>query len=121
MAARPGGQVFPGYRFLLDDLMAAADTDYERAFEAIPHLPTFARGPVAVAARVYQGIHDEIRRNGYDNLSRRARTSLPRKLALATGALIDLRRLPDPAPDGSSLAPVGSPGPVAVLSPRTRT
>jgi len=48
---------------------------------------------VAAAARIYQGIHDEVRANGYDNLTRRAYTTLPRKLRLGLGGLIDLKRL----------------------------
>ena len=42
--------------------MAEAEADYEMAFEAIPALPSFFRGPVAVAASVYRGIHKEIRK-----------------------------------------------------------
>jgi phytoene synthase len=88
--AREGSPMFPGYRRLLEDLMAQADADYRAAFQAIPALPGFFQGPVAVAARTYQGIHDEIRRNGYDNLARRARTSPFRKTRLAGRALLDL-------------------------------
>lgn len=92
--AQARGPVFPGYRALLEELMAEADADYERAFRALPALPPFFRRPVAIAARVYQGIHREIRRNGYDNLSRRARTPLFRKLWLGASALLALTRLP---------------------------
>jgi phytoene synthase len=81
-----------GYRSLLEELMEEADAQYARAFQAIPALPRFFQGPVAVAAGVYQGIHREIRRNGYDNLNRRAHTSLPRKMVLAGKALFRLRR-----------------------------
>jgi phytoene/squalene synthetase len=42
---------------------------------------------VAVAAAVYEGIHDVIRRNGYDNVHRRAVTSTGNKVALAASAL----------------------------------
>jgi phytoene synthase len=95
--------VFSGYRDLLEELMAEADADYQRALEAVPALPLFFRRPVAVAARVYQGIHDGIRRNAYDNLTRRAATSLPRKLWLGGSALLSLWRVaslatPDPRP-----------------------
>ena len=79
-----------GYRALLEELMAMADADYERAFRAIPALPPFLRRPVAVAARVYQGIHAAIRRNGYDNLRVRAHTSGAAKGALAARALVEL-------------------------------
>ena len=115
--AREGAPVFPGYRALLEDLMAKADADYERAFRAIPALPPFFQGPVAVAARTYQGIHAEIRKNRYDNLSLRARTSLIRKLALGAGALFDLlrarretRRTFRMAPEGTRLGPSGMSG-----------
>ena len=85
--------VSPGYMSLLEELMAEAEADYERAFLAIPKLPAFFQGPVAVAARVYRGIHEEIRKNGHDSLTRRARTSLFTKVRLGAGALLDLRVL----------------------------
>ena len=91
--AREGSPMFPGYRRLLEDLMAQADADYTAAFQAIPALPEFFQRSVAVAARAYQGIHQEIRRNGYDNLTRRAGTSPLRKALLAAGALLELSLL----------------------------
>lgn len=91
--ARERSLMFPGYRKLLQELMAQADADYERAFQAIPDLPPFFQGPVAVAARAYQGIHEEIRRNDFDNLSLRARTSTYRKVRLAGRALLELALL----------------------------
>jgi hypothetical protein len=50
------------------------------------------RAAVAAAALIYGGIHDEIRRNGYDTIHRRARTSTARKLMLAARAAWRLRR-----------------------------
>jgi phytoene synthase len=88
---------------LLEDLMAVADRHYASAFEAIPALPSYYRRPVAVAARVYQGIHDEIRRNQYDNGTRRAFTSLRRKIVLGSGGLWALRRLSGRAFPGMDL------------------
>ena len=85
------GRVPSGYPDLMEELMAVADRHYALAFEAIPSLPPYYRRPVAVAARVYQGIHDEIRGNGYDNGSRRAYTSFRRKLRLGFEGLRDLR------------------------------
>ncbi|HET7461717.1 MAG TPA: squalene/phytoene synthase family protein [Longimicrobium sp.] len=79
------------YMQLLDELMREADESYARAFEAIPRLPVFFQRPVAVAAHVYRGIHRAIRRNGYDNLHRRARTTAPEKAVLAARALWELR------------------------------
>ena len=71
--------------------MRAAEAEYAQAFAAIPRLPAFARRPVAVAAHVYRGIHAAIRRNGYDNLRLRARTTAPEKVLLVSSALLDLR------------------------------
>lgn len=82
----------PAYRGLMEELMAVADRDYELAFQAIPALPPFFQRPVAVAARVYQGIHREIRANGYDNLALRAHTGPLRKTRLAVRAFLELRR-----------------------------
>ena len=106
--ARGEAPISPGYRSLLEELMAEAEAEYERAFVAIPKLPRFFQGPVAVAARVYRGIHGEIRRNGHDNLTRRARTSLPGKIRLGAEALMDLRSLRRRTGPGDPLGnPVG--------------
>jgi phytoene/squalene synthetase len=75
----------------VEALMRSADEEYAFAFAAIPRLPAFFQKPVAVAAHVYRGIHASIRRNGYDNLRRRARTSAAGKALLAARALRDLR------------------------------
>jgi phytoene synthase len=80
-----------GYPALVEELMRSAEEDYALAFAAIPRLPEFFQKPVAVAAHVYRGIHASIRRNGYDNLHLRARTSAPEKALLAARALRDLR------------------------------
>jgi phytoene synthase len=90
--ADAGSPASAGYRRLLEELMKTAEEDYERAFEGIPFLPKFFQGPVAVAANVYRGIHREIRNNGFDNLSKRASTSLPRKVSLGIGGLLKLRQ-----------------------------
>jgi phytoene synthase len=92
--AENGSPAFPGYRRLMKELMAEAEANYERAFEGIPSLPPFFRAPVAVAAHLYRGIHREILRNGYDNLRRRASTSLSRKVLLAIQGLWKLKRAP---------------------------
>ena len=92
--AENGSPAFSGYRRLIDELMAEAEADYEKALEGIPYLPRFFRAPVAIAANVYRGIHREILRNDYDNLGRRASTSLPRKMLLGVQGLWRLRRSP---------------------------
>jgi 15-cis-phytoene synthase len=81
-----------GWVGLMEELMAVADAEYGAAIPAIPALPRYFQGPVVVAARVYQGIHGEIRRNGHDTLHRRAHTSLAGKVRLGAGALVELRR-----------------------------
>lgn len=90
--AMVSGRLPAGWVPLMEELMAVADADYDRAFEAIPALPRFFQRPVAVAARVYQGIHAELRANGHDNLTRRAWTRFPTKVRLGAGALVGLRR-----------------------------
>ncbi|HSU14333.1 squalene/phytoene synthase family protein [Longimicrobium sp.] len=86
-----GAPVSPSYAALLEQLMRAAEADYALALAAIPRLPDFFQRPVAVAAHVYRGIHGAIRRNGYDNLRLRARTTAPGKALLAARALWELR------------------------------
>ena len=78
------------YRALIEDLMAVADADYQLAAEAIRRLPREFRRAAAVASEIYQGIHRAIRRNGYDNVRRRAYTTQSRKAVLAAGALLSL-------------------------------
>jgi 15-cis-phytoene synthase len=81
------GEITPQYRALVDELMAHADASYARALEAVGALPRSLRMAVTAAAAIYQGIHREIRRNGYDNLTARAQTSAGRKAWLAFRAL----------------------------------
>lgn len=81
--ARDGGGVGAAYSGLIEELMDVADAAYADAYEAMPRLPASFPGAVAVAAQVYQGIHDQVRANRYDNLNRRAHTSLRAKVVLA--------------------------------------
>ncbi|MXZ18575.1 MAG: hypothetical protein F4069_06910 [Rhodothermaceae bacterium] len=81
------------YVKLLEEIMAEADSAYDRAYEGIPFLPPRLRRPIAIAARVYRGIHDEVRANGYNNLTRRAFTSFRRKTVLARKGLKQLRQV----------------------------
>ncbi|MEO7086742.1 MAG: phytoene/squalene synthase family protein [Gemmatimonadaceae bacterium] len=83
--------ITPGFRAAMETLMTIADAHYLRAFEAMPILPPAFRRSVAVAAEVYRGIHDEVRRNGYDTIRLRAHTTLPRKVALGSRGLGRLR------------------------------
>jgi phytoene synthase len=83
------GRLLDGrYASLIEQLMREAEDDYALAREAIPRLPrAFARS-VATAAAVYEGLHDAIRANGYDNFRHRARVSLPGKLVLGGRAVL---------------------------------
>ena len=72
--ARNGRGVGAAYSGLLDELMSTADAAYSDAYEGMPHLPASFQRAVAVAAQVYQGIHAQVRANGYDNLNLRAHT-----------------------------------------------
>ncbi len=83
--------VTPGFRGAMEALMATADVSYRAAFEAMPLLPPAFRRSVAVAAEVYRGIHAEVRRAGYDTITRRAHTRLTQKLVLASRGLGRLR------------------------------
>lgn len=92
-AARTGAPLPGGYPGLVEELLQYAEHDYQEAFPAIAALPAFFQRPVAVASHVYRGIHTSVRKNAYDNLGRRAFTSLSRKGVLAGGALLALRKV----------------------------
>lgn len=79
------------YVEVTEAMIHAADAYYERAWPGIRVLPGFFRRPVAAAAAAYRGIHREVKRNGYDNLRRRAYTSTAAKLVLALKGLIRAR------------------------------
>lgn len=89
---RKGGPIPENYAAFIEELLQDAELRYEEAFVAIPGLPVFFQKPVIVAAYVYRGIHNEIRRNGYNNFTLRAHTSFWQKLWLGWKALRQLRR-----------------------------
>ncbi len=84
------GVVTQRYRALIDELLEEADRAYADAREAIPYLPTGARRAISAAARIYQGIHDSLRANGYNNGTQRARTTWLMKARRALPALLTL-------------------------------
>lgn len=86
--------VTPAYRAAMEAMMATADVWYDAAFEAMSSLPPTFRRAVAIAAEVYRGIHCEVRRVGYDTISRRAHTSLGQKVILGARGLGRLRAAP---------------------------
>lgn len=91
VAMRRGGWIDPAYPGLVEEMMSVADESYAAAFEGLTSVPPFFARPVAAAARIYQGIQDRIRANGYDNLTIRARTGSWDKVRLAYGGLRLLR------------------------------
>lgn len=83
-----GKPLSSAYLQMMADLEGYANLAYRKAWEAIPTL-SWRFGPsVAVAAEVYRGIHGAVRRNGQDNLTRRAYTTSTRKVVIASGALL---------------------------------
>jgi phytoene synthase len=87
---RDGTPLPAGYAELLEELMAIAETRYDEASDGIAKLPAFFRPSVAVASRVYRGIHDVIRANGHDSIRQRAVTSDIARMTLARAALAAL-------------------------------
>lgn len=85
-------EISEAYRDVVRALIGRADGYYETAWPGIRALPAFFRRPVAAAASAYRGIHREIRRNGYDNLTERAFTSVGRKVVLAGVGILQARR-----------------------------
>lgn len=75
---------------LVEHLIGHAEDSYARAGEGVARLPRRVRAPVAIAARVYAGIHDAIRANGYDTFTRRAATTGLAKARLAAAAVVGI-------------------------------
>lgn len=63
-------------------LLLAADALYARADAGIAALPLACRPGIGAARRLYAGIGQQVARNGYDSLSRRAAVPTARKIAL---------------------------------------
>lgn len=76
------GRVTPRYRALLAHLCGVAREWYREGWAGIPSLRGRAKYGVAVAARLYAGILDELAAQDYDNLNRRAVVPRRRKVWL---------------------------------------
>jgi 15-cis-phytoene synthase len=87
---RGRGPVPASYMALVEELIDVAEADYGASDAGIPSLPAFFRPSVAVASRVYAGIHEAIRAAGHDTVRRRASTTAAQKMLLARRALRDL-------------------------------
>lgn len=86
----PTAPVPAAYRAMMREMIGRAEALYEVADPGLSVLPIAFGRAAAVASSVYRGIHAEVVRNGFDNLRRRAVTSLLRKLLLSVRALRDL-------------------------------
>lgn len=84
--------VSDAYRAMMRELVAIAHDDYSTAFAWLPSLPEQLQPGMAVAAGLYEAIHEALERNDYDNLHNRAATSLARKVGIASHALRSLRQ-----------------------------
>lgn len=87
----------PAYVAVVERLLRAAEEAYEAAFPALATVPPGLGRAGAVAAYVYRGIHDALRRAGYDHFRVRARTSAATKAQLAARALWAWWRLRRPS------------------------
>lgn len=76
------GTITQSYVELLEHLMKMAEDLFLEGFKGIRALPVKARFGIAAAARMYREILNEIRKNGYNNLDRRAYVSNTRKLSM---------------------------------------
>ena len=81
------------YRAMMRELVEIAHQDYLEAFAWLPSLPNRLQPGMAVAAGVYEAIHEALQRNDYDNLHKRAATSFARKVGAASEALQSLRQV----------------------------
>ncbi len=98
VAALQVGRVTPEYRKLLEHMTTLARKWYAEGQCGIPLLEGRAKYGVAVAARLYAGILDEVAANGYDNLNRRAVVRGKSKLWLTLHELHERQPRPDLCP-----------------------
>ncbi|GAC1314080.1 MAG: phytoene/squalene synthase family protein [Chloroflexota bacterium] len=90
------GPVDDAFRALMRDQIARAREHYARGLDGVWRLPSACRLAILVAARLYRAILDAIEAADFDVFSRRASTSMTRKLAEAARCAV-LVRLPNRA------------------------
>ncbi|TSA86060.1 phytoene/squalene synthase family protein [Deinococcus detaillensis] len=88
------GQVTPPYRALMRYLTQQARAWYTEGRAGLPYLHGSGRLAVTAAARAYEGILADLEANDYDNFSRRAHVSGPRKLLMLPGAWWEVKSQP---------------------------
>lgn len=72
----------PEIQLITRQLLAQADRLYHRSEAGIVHLPWRTRPAMFAARHIYAAIGDSLRQNGYDNITRRARTTKTTKAKL---------------------------------------
>ncbi len=77
----------------VERLLAAADEFYRRGEIGIAALPADCRPGILAAGRLYAEIGREVERAGLDSVTRRAHTSMSRKLTVLGGVARDFARL----------------------------
>jgi phytoene synthase len=93
-AFRRSPRFSPEIATVVKRLLAEADHHYRLGHAGIESLPADCRHAIRTAALTYQDIGRSIAANGHDSLSRRARTTLPRKLALVLRATVPVAPVP---------------------------
>jgi phytoene synthase len=78
----------PALGRVVRDLLALAETYYERGLSGVAALPGDCRPAIRAAGLIYREIGRQVALNGYDSVSRRARTTASRKIALLGRALV---------------------------------
>ncbi len=93
-----GDTVPDGYPLLVEHLAARAETLYEEGLDGVESLPAAVRRGIRAAAHVYREILNEVRANGYDNLTQRAFVPTHRKVlrVVSNGYLTRRARLLTP-------------------------
>lgn len=87
-----GPEIPSAYVDVIEQLMEAAEVRFSESREYIGALPWRASITTKAAARMYREILNEIRRNGYDNLHRRAVVPARRKLLSLAESTYSARR-----------------------------
>jgi 15-cis-phytoene synthase len=83
----------PALADVVRKLLHEADRHYRLGHAGIASLPPACRHAIRTAALVYEEIGTAITANGFDSITRRARTTLGRKLTLLARARLPDRRL----------------------------
>jgi len=76
-------QTSASYPLLVEELMELAERHYLSGLESVKDLDFRVRPGIRSAAKMYREILNEIRKNGYDNLTKRAFTKKSTKLRLS--------------------------------------